>query len=188
METKVGNLTQSHVQTTKTVQYTCNMDYRRDILVTGIPASEAKTVDELLSLIYKIGTLYGVNVVPEQIFHITRLRDHKILVKFNSVFRKDKIMKNYLSEKNLKLSQLLSTNNVNSRVFLNNNQPLNTLRMMLYCRKLLKSKAIKTFKMNNKDCSVFITDCNDQTITIGNLSDLRNRFPMDLAGASGSST
>lgn len=154
---------------------------RSDIIISGIPQSMS-TLDEMVKLVIQIGSVFEVNISSQEIYQCTWLRtkgvSRKMLVTFNSLIPRDKIMRKYFQQNmKLELNQLIPCE-VSNRVFLNNNNPAKANKMYLYSRKLKKSGAIKHFRMNYATCSVDITACNNEDFKFSDLKDVIAKFPV----------
>lgn len=136
---------------------------RNDIIVRGLPKS-AKPLDTIC----KIGSIYDVNIEKNDINSCFWLgKDKKvILVKFCSTIKRDELMQKYFLNLNLRLKQVIpyktssekdshtansSKNNlpadIDPRIYLNDNLPPTALKIKLICRKLVKNKKIKSYKL-----------------------------------------
>lgn len=154
-----------------------SMDCRRDLIITGLPGS-IRNPKELRDIVIKIGSIYNIAMSPGDIFQCLPLRrGSKVLVKFGNLFIKEDLMKLYLSSKDLKLNQILSTD-VESRVYLNNNYPSIIQKTLLYCRRLKKLKMIEDFKINFTSGKTSVTG-NDKLIEdFMNFGDLHLKYKL----------
>lgn len=126
-----------------------NLEYRKDIVISGIPkqVNEAKAIREL---VIKIGAVLGVQVDKREIVQCLRIKSQgKVIVKFGNLFTKEDLLSSYFKKMDLKLCDFMDTN-VESRVYLNNNLPPELQRTVSYCRKLKKLGMIADFKVNYK--------------------------------------
>ncbi|KAI9584801.1 hypothetical protein GQX74_006696 [Glossina fuscipes] len=93
---------------------------RADIIIKGIPP--AVKSDKLRDIVIAIGDVYGVTLTPFHIKVCCRMqRQAAVLAKFNNVAERDLIMKKYFKDLKLKLCQIYNTDDVVSRVYLDNN-------------------------------------------------------------------
>lgn len=154
---------------------------RADIIISGIPES-IKNVDELVQLVIKIGIVYEVNLPPQEIYQCKWIKSggdtRKLLVTFNSLISRDKIMRKYFKDNTkLELNQIFPCE-VSNRVYLNNNNPAKANKLYLYSRKLKKKGVIKNFKMDYSIGTVEITSCSDEISKFSDLGGIVAKYPV----------
>lgn len=161
---------------------------RADIIVTGL-SNNLKT-DELYAAAIAIGKVCNVPLSEFDVNFCTYIK-HKtaVLIKLNSVLKRDIIMKNYRETYNLKLNQVIATD-IESRVFLNDHYIPIVAKLQYLCRKKKRSGEIIRFKVrnfepflfkmtykNNKEvkmsCTEFLKSVSSQQISSGD-KDLGN--------------
>ena len=120
---------------------------RTDIIISGIPSS---TFD-VYPVINKMFKVYNINLDPHDVNACFWINSKKaVLVKLNSLRKRDEFMKSYHLAHNLTLSQILETD-IQSRVFVNDHLTPLASKLQFIGRKLLKSGKIKSFKLINTD-------------------------------------
>lgn len=111
---------------------------RPDIIITGLPAA----LSNLKDIILKIGEIYEIPVTDCDINQcIYRKNLKEVLVKFNTIPIRDRIMKKYYETRELKLNGLIRGELV-SRIFLNDHLTPMASKLTYLCRKLKKAKRI----------------------------------------------
>lgn len=150
-------------------------NYRHDLIISGIPTSIH--ADNLVDMVSRIASVNNQLVTIRDLSHLTRLKNGSILVKFVSILVKEEIMKSYLRAKNLILSQITDIN-ISSRVYLNNNYPPASQKIMAYCRKLKKSGLIKKSFMNHNDGTVTLTNMDNSSAVLSSFEDLVDAYPI----------
>lgn len=73
-----------------------------------------------------------------------------ILVKFNSVFIRDRLMRAYFKSKALKYSDVMG-GDIGSRVYLNEYYSPAAGKLNSLCRRLIRQKLISKFRVQNSD-------------------------------------
>lgn len=153
------------------------MQCRRELMVSGIPASIRNTKD-LREIAINIGSLYNVPVRTEDVFQCIRLKkENQVIIKFANVFVKEDIMSTYLRHKDLKLSQILDTD-VESRVYLNHSYPPLIQRNLLYCRRLKKLDVIEGFMVNFANGHTTVTNKDKSTKICLDHKELSSIYPL----------
>lgn len=123
---------------------------RANVVVAGLPEG----IDDLVAVIIALGDFYKVSITRQDVHHVCYLHNKKqILVKFNSVFVRDEIMKEYFKTRNLKVGDLVrgDGNDLVNRVYLNDHFTPAASRLNAVCRKLLRLQVVKRFKVINAD-------------------------------------
>lgn len=125
---------------------------RGDIVVSGLPEG----LTDLVSPVIALGATYNVAVNVGDVSHVCYMNHRKLLlVKFNNVMARDKIMREYFKTRSLKISNLISDaqfgGDLESRVYLNDHYSPAASNFNGLCRKLLRSKCISRFKIINSD-------------------------------------
>jgi len=120
---------------------------RSDIIISGLPAG----LQNLAEPVIAIAKHFGVVVVKADILHCCLVhRKTAVLVKFNSIELRDKIMSEYISTCSLTLKDAIG-GEIESRVYLNDHLTPIANKLNATCRKLLQSKKIKKFQLINAD-------------------------------------
>lgn len=101
------------VKADQRTSYIYKWNFRHDLIVSGFPASVRN--ENILQV-----AILSLSI--KDIVYCSRLKSGGILVKFVSIMVKDDIMRSYLRNRNLILSQI-SDLDISSRVYLNNNYP-----------------------------------------------------------------
>lgn len=109
-----------------------------DIVVSGLPSG----LDNLVDIAIKLCSLYNINVHPADFNHVCYMYNRKaILIKLNSVFLRDSIMKEYYKTRTLKVSDLVD-GDIDRRVYLNDHFSPAAGKLNALCRRLLRLKII----------------------------------------------
>lgn len=120
---------------------------RGDILISGFPST--LSMNELYNAIHKVGAVFDVDLQPNDINHCTYVRNKKVvLVKFNSIRKRDELTAKYFKNKNLQLNQVLDTD-IQSRLFINDHLTPIAANLQYICRKLQKDKKITKYYVKN---------------------------------------
>ncbi|XP_046806469.1 uncharacterized protein LOC124419811 [Lucilia cuprina] len=162
---------------------------RADILIIGLP----NKMDSIRSYVMKIGQLVGVAVTMTDINHCCYLKKQKcILIKFNSVYIRDSIMKKYYESQPLLLKDVMDNcdvggadkngvgdqnvgGDVESRIYLKDNLSPVSKRLKYICQKLLLKKQISKFYLKNMDnpkAKIFKSDGSFEYLDIQQCADL----------------
>ncbi|KAI8129519.1 hypothetical protein FF38_13125 [Lucilia cuprina] len=168
--TKIDNLEEKTSTKIKQLQIENNSLQRQlnraDITLAGIPSK--LNSEKLIQLVMNIGKHYNIDLSESEINTCCWIQKKKsVLIKFNNIFKRDLIMKKYYENHDLKLSHIYKTNSatadtndieagetengneIESRVFLNDNLTKTASRIKYLCRKLMREKKIKKFKLFN---------------------------------------
>ncbi|KNC33466.1 hypothetical protein FF38_02086 [Lucilia cuprina] len=168
---------------------------RGDIVVNGL--SKALTRDKLYAQIFKIGEVLGVNLQHNDINVCTYIQGKaQVLVKFNSIYKRDQLIQKYFEKKSLYLNELyindeqplnsegseneqnstgdqMNTNDLSEiRVYLNEHLTPIAAKLNYMCRRMLKTKKIKKFKLYNRDVpevKITLNDGGEKTFNIEKL-------------------
>lgn len=124
---------------------------RPDIVIRGLPAG----LEDLVVAVVALGAFFNIPIAGHDISHACYInKKGLILVKFNNVFVRDKIMSEYFKTRTLKVSDIIDggvADGVESRVFLNDHYTPAASRLNVACRKLLIDKKIKKYRLFNAD-------------------------------------
>lgn len=123
---------------------------RADIVVAGLPQG----LDDLVSPVVALGAVFKLSVTSQDIHYACYISNRRqILVKFNSVFLRDRIMREYFKTRTLKVGDLLQGDgsDLSSRVYLNDHFSPAAGQLNAVCRKLLRLRVISKFKILNGD-------------------------------------
>lgn len=149
---------------------------RGDILISGLPVT--LNIDELYSVVYKVGAVFGVELQPYDINFCSWVRNKKVvLVKFNSIRKRDELAAKYFKTKNLQLNQIMDTD-IEKRVFINDHLTPMAATLQYLCRKLQKEKKITKYHIKNThipEAKILIADGSDKIVRY---DELRNMFPV----------
>ncbi|KAI8124910.1 UBX domain-containing protein 6 [Lucilia cuprina] len=119
---------------------------RADIVINDLPAG----MEDLVAVGVKIGSIHDVQISENDINHVCYFNNRKaILIKFNRVSLRDKIMKQYLSSRSLTVRDVIG-GDIASRVYLNDHYSP-AAKLNAICRKLLNRKIISKYKTLNND-------------------------------------
>lgn len=135
----------------KALETTCSIQQRRlnraDIVITGIP----KGIKHLRDPVKKIASLCNVELDDRDIQHATYFAQGKsVLVKFNSVYTRDLIMRNYIKSPNICLKDVVG-GEANSKIYLNDHNTRASSNLLFVCRKLRKAGKITKYTLINTD-------------------------------------
>lgn len=149
---------------------------RSDIIVTGIPADDPKTAN-LYDVAISLGKACDVNISEYDVNFCTWIKKKSaVLIKFNSVFKRDNIMKNYRANYSLTLNQVIETD-IESRIFLNDHYTPIISKLHYICRQKVKSGEVKSYRIYNSDpIKVKLVYKNKKDVEV-NYMDLINNTP-----------
>lgn len=120
---------------------------RGNIVLNGLPAA----LEDLTKVITSLCSFYGFNVSCHDIYHVCYINNKKlVLVKFNNVNLRDRIMKEYFKTRSLKLSDIIG-GDIGNRVYLNDHYSPVASKLNDLCRKLKKNKTILKYNILNAD-------------------------------------
>lgn len=123
---------------------------RADIVVSGLPAG----LNNLISPVVALGSFYKIAVTSQDVNHVCYMNNRRqILVKFNSVFLRDSIMKEYFKTRALKVGDIIEGdgNDIDNRVYLNDHFSPAAAQLNVVCRKLLRQRIVTKFTILNAD-------------------------------------
>ncbi|KNC28449.1 hypothetical protein FF38_03735 [Lucilia cuprina] len=121
--------------------------YRGDIVLSGMPSG----LDNLISTTISLCSFYDISISDRDINHVCYMGNNKlILVKFNCVSIRDRLMKAYFKTRSLKVSDVIG-GEINSRVFLNDHHSPAASSLSAMCRKLKRQKSILKYTIINAD-------------------------------------
>lgn len=158
---------------------------RCDILVSGLP--KTLTNDGLYEVVDKIGNVLDVKLEPYDIHLCTWIRNKKVLlVKFNSVRKRDKIFSNYIKTKNLQLNHVINTD-IEARVYINEHLTPIAANMQYFCRKLLKEKKITKYFIKNSsvpEVKLVLANGSEKNVRFDQINDFTaNAGALETVGA-----
>lgn len=120
---------------------------RADIIINGLP----RTQIQLREVIFKICKVLNVSIVDHDLCVCTFINNRKsVLVKFNSVIKRDLVLRSYFKKRSLRLSEIMD-NDIQSSVFLNDHLTEKGSKLFNLCRKLRKEDTIAKFRMLYSD-------------------------------------
>lgn len=180
---------------------------RSDILIMGLP----NKMDKIREYVIKIAQLVDVNITLSDINHCCYIKSRKcILAKFNSVYLRDTIMKNYYKSSPLFLKAIVGSDIVENngrpenvvegsdgvtvngavalaepRVFLKDNLCPSSRKLQFICQKLLLQQKIKKFYLKNMDnpkAKVFKPDGSSVYLDIQQCADLLDSVDENAIG------
>lgn len=122
---------------------------RGDVLISGLPST--LSLDDLYSIVPKIGKVFEVDILAWEINMCSWIRNKKlVLVKFNSMQKRDNLMKRYFQTRNLQLGQIMDTD-IQKRIYLNENMTPMAAKLNYLCRRLVQLKKIDKFRVHNSN-------------------------------------
>ncbi|KAI8125450.1 hypothetical protein FF38_08041 [Lucilia cuprina] len=125
--------------------------YRGDVIIRGVDANLIKSTDELYECIFKIAKTLDLELNHNDINFCTFIQNKtSILVKLNSVYKRDKLMHNYFISHNLQLSNIFETAK-DERIYINDHLSPLASKINFWCRKLIKADKIKKFRIIRKN-------------------------------------
>lgn len=114
---------------------------RGDIVFGGIPESIPQ--EDLVKLVIKSAEFYKLSCSTEDVARCIRLkRKGNVLVTFNTISKRDQLMKNYLVSKNLQLKDVHPAIQIASRIYLNDNISVLAQNLLMMGKELVKKKKI----------------------------------------------
>lgn len=120
---------------------------RADIVVNGLPDG----LSDFMVIIRDIGKIYNLDISTHDINYACYFNNRKsVLYKFNNVFLRDNLMREYFKSRSLKLCDVIG-GDINSRLYLNDHYSPAAGRLHTLCRKLLQKKIITKYKVLNAD-------------------------------------
>lgn len=120
---------------------------RADIVVFGL----LPNINDLEKTVTDLCAFYNINISATDIHHTCYFNNNKsVLVRFCNVRIRDRLMAAYNKNRSLKLADIVESD-INSRVYLNDHFSPSAARMNSICKRLLKEKKIKKFKIFNGD-------------------------------------
>lgn len=153
---------------------------RADLVINGLPSG----LRSLSSAIVELGSYYKVPMNLSDLNHVCYINKQRaVLVKFNSVLVRDSIMSEYfktIKTKPLKLPNIVTDSDaadIDKRIFLNDHYSPAAGKLNGLCRKLLKEKIIRKFKLINADKPVSVltlTDGSEVRYDISKCTELLN--------------
>lgn len=140
---------------------------RGNVLVRGLPST--LTNDQLYSTIEKMAQVLEVDIQPYDINLCAWTRNKKVvLVKFNSVKKRDELTAKYFENKNLKVNQLVDDYaDVEARVFINDHLTPMAANLQYLCHKLKDADKIKKFRIRNMivpEAKLFFPDGTEKVV------------------------
>lgn len=151
---------------------------RGDVLINALPST--LSLDNLYDTVPKIGKVFQLDIQPHDIGVCSWIRNQKmVLVKFNSIRKRDKLMKRYYNTRNLELGQIVETD-IQKRIYLNDNMTPMVAKLNYLCRKLLKSRKITKFRVYNTnipEAKVTLYDGTVQTLNSVEINELLSDGP-----------
>lgn len=142
--------------------------HRQDIIVTGLSDNIINMNDTVVSL----GAYLKVNITPSDILNAFYIKKKKsVLVKFNHVTIRDKIMEEYYRTKSLKRCDV-EGGDVNTRIYLNDNYSTLANKLLQSCLTLSKDGKIKKFSIINRETpktKITLPNGDTKTFTLNNL-------------------
>lgn len=127
---------------------------RSDIMVNGLP----ECLQDIISTVVDLASFYEIQIAPTDITQACYISNKKaVLVRFNNVLVRDKIMKKYfetMKTQPLKSSAFVIDPNIpktllDKRVFLNDHFTPAAGKLNSLCRKLRQNRMILKFKLIN---------------------------------------
>ncbi|KAI8126376.1 hypothetical protein FF38_06060 [Lucilia cuprina] len=120
---------------------------RPDIIINGLPRKDIKLCD----IVLKIFNFLDVNVSFHDLNVCTYINNRKsVLVKFNSLLKRDAVMHSYFKKGKLMETDILK-NNGEKRIYLNDHLTEKGGKLNRLCRDLRKDDTIAKFRILNSD-------------------------------------
>lgn len=137
---------------------------RSDIIINGLP-SKTNNVN-LYFIVIEVAKYLGIKLKLSDINFCTWIgKRAAVLVKFNNILTRDIIMKNYRLNFDLTLKKIWPTEEVDSRIYLNDHHTPLVSKFRYYCRKLVINKKILKYEMINWDkprAKIFLLNGNQE--------------------------
>lgn len=148
---KINNVDESYRKKIKTLEDKNEILQSRfnkaDIIISGLPRKELNLKKTVIN-IFKI--LNG-NVSDSDLNVCCFINNrHSVLIKLNSVLKRNMIMRNYFKKGSLKQSEVFN-NNSGGLIYLNDHLTEKGGKLCKLCRTLRKDKVIEKFRMLNSD-------------------------------------
>lgn len=138
---------------------------RADIIVKGLP----KHIKNIRVPVLKIASLCGLPISHDGIQHCTYIHNGRsVLVKFNSVQHRDKLMMNFSKKRHLILKDIIG-GDITSKVFLNDHLTPAAANLISTCRDLRMENKIIKYKFINTDVPKVRVTMLDNNVKILNL-------------------
>lgn len=154
---------------------------RADIIINGFSQNQA----DIYAIALKIFEELKVDVCDSDISLCCFINNgFSVLVKFNSISKRDLIMSNYFKTRSLKVSTFVATGpgkqvDIHKRVFLNDHLSAKAGRLCYLCRKLRRNKKISKFRLLNSDVPKVKITFGDNTSNVFDLAELSSAFDFD---------
>lgn len=123
---------------------------RPDIVVAGLPEG----LSDLVAPVIALGSFFNIVVTRQDVNHVCYMNNRRqILIKFNSVFLRDSIMREYFKTRALKVGDIIEGDGSDlvNRVYLNDHFSPAAAQLNAVCRKLLRQRIVTKFKILNAD-------------------------------------
>lgn len=148
---RVNQLDSSTSDKFSALEYETDILYRRlnrpNFIINGLPTG----LPDLLDPIIKIGSIFNVTLTDSNIQQLCYINKGKsVLVRLNNVSLRDKIMKEYFKTRSLKLCEVIG-GDIENRIYLNDHFSPGASALNSVCRRILRLKYVKKFKILNKD-------------------------------------
>lgn len=153
---------------------------RANIVVRGLPAG----LPDLVAVAVALGNSLNVALNTQDLSHVSYINSKRlVLVVFNSVIIRDRIMKQYFKTRTLKISDVIGDVLINidtgtndgkesTRVYLNDHYSPAASKLNATCRKLVQEKLIKKYKIFNYDkLRAVLTLANGKELEVFNVAD-----------------
>lgn len=120
---------------------------RPDIIINGLPRKDIK----LKETVFKLCKFLGVNVSEQDLNICCYINNRKcVLLKFNSLLKRDAVMQNYFKKGKLTEDDFLN-NEARHRIYLNDHLTEKGGKLCRLCRDLRKDDFIAKFRILNSD-------------------------------------
>lgn len=146
---------------------------RADVVISGLPSG----LNDLKAMILSLCQFFNVEISTSSINQVFYMSNRKlVLVKFNDVAVRDKLMSEYFKSRNLKLSDIIG-GDIQSRVYLNDHMTPSAGKLNSICRKLLSKKIITKYRVLNGDkllARLTLANGKEVTFSLDGCADLLN--------------
>lgn len=120
---------------------------RGDVVISGLPSA----LNDLKSVISSVCQFYNVQLSDSAIQQVFYMSNKKlVMVRFNDISVRDKLMSEYFKSRNLKLCNVIG-GDIQNRVFLNDHLTPAAGKLNSLCRKLLQKRVVTRYRVLNGD-------------------------------------
>lgn len=123
---------------------------RADFIIGGLP----EHLNDLIAVVVALGEFFKIPITANDIHHVCYMHNRKaVLVKFNCVLIRDKVMKEYFRTRSLKVSDILKGDggDINARIYLNDHYSPAAAKLYTICKSMVRKQIVTKFKILNAD-------------------------------------